>query len=261
MKIYLSDIAKEKYDSLSDKDKELVKKFINNIDENNKNNYVYNNVNEIYSSKINDETSIFYSKTKVDNNEYTIILDLFNLARKNKTSNISIIQSLNPNRNPTINPNRNPTINPNRNPTINPNRNPTINPNRNPTTNPNRNPSINPNRNPSININRNPSINPNRNPSINPNRNPTINYKRNRSYMGPYRYDTNLNIEGVIVRVNDKIMLHFNMELELEYYSIFVNDKIQVLFTTENLWIGFLVHQSNVFLVYNENNEWIGTII
>ncbi|MBO7552157.1 MAG: hypothetical protein J6T62_11650 [Fibrobacter sp.] len=261
MNIYLSKIAEEKYKSLAKEDKELVNNFVKHFDNNTKNNCLYYDTNEIYSAKINDEISVFYSKTLMNNSECTIILDFTKIVRENNALTFQVIPSLNPNRNPSINPNRNPSINPDRNPSINPNRNPSINPNRNPSINPNRNPSINPNRNPSINPDRNPSINPDRNPSINPNRNPSINYKRNRSYTGPFRYNRDLKIEGVIVRINDKVMLHFNMDLKLNSYSIAANDQIQVLFDVKNSWIGYLIHCNNVFLVYNCDNDWIATII
>lgn len=105
------------------------------------------------------------------------------------------------------------------------------------------------------------SKNPLRNPNINPNRNPTINYKRNRTYSGPFRYNKLLELIGVIIRVNEKIMLHYDMDFNLEGYSVFVNDNCQIVYDVNNNWIEFMIQYNDIFLVYNLKNEWIGIII
>jgi len=112
-----------------------------------------------------------------------------------------------------------------------------------------------------VNYLRNPSINPNRNPSINPNRNPSINIYRNRSYKGPFRYDNDLELIGICVKVNDKIMLQFSVNLDFEKYAINVDDRVHVVFNTKNEWVEYIVAVNNVFIIYSISNQWQGIIV
>jgi hypothetical protein len=226
--------------------------------------WLLNNVEAILNDQISiyvlkmSECRILLSFGNDATGEYALLADLI-VHGFGGSFNPPILK--NPRTNPMIDPNRNMTIDPNRNMTIDPNRNMTIDPNRNMIIDPRRNMTIDPNRNMTIDPNRNMTIDPRRNMTIDPNRNWIINPKQNAAWDGPYLYSRNYNIEGFIVRANDKVSLLFEPNGNWAA-SIIEAGKNYNIFTPSNKWMGFLVpNGAQGFNKFSFNNQWDGFIV
>lgn len=180
---------------------------------------------------------------------------------KSQKLNIFLNSNRNPNINSRINPFLNSTINPTYNSTINPIYNSTINPVYNSTINPVYNSTINPVYNSTVNLIYNSTINPVYNTTLNPNFNFSINPSQNRNFQGLVIFDLSLNETGFIVKANEKVILIFNQNNNLQFTGVINNKQGYNIFNLNNEWVSYLVKADNIFLHFNLGNEWIGFVV
>ena len=121
--------------------------------------------------------------------------------------------------------------------------------------------SRNPNVNGTINPRINGSINPDINGSINPKINGSINPNINQNFLGKYVFDLTLREKEFIIHANDKIIIFFNMMLNMTRFGVLHSHNGYVVFDLNNTWISHLEFDSNNG--YNEfdlSNNWVNII-
>ena len=171
--------------------------------------------------------------------------------------------SRDPMTNTRLNPNYNTKINPNYNVQLNPAYNPRINPAYNAQLNPAYNAQLNPAYNAQLNPAYNAKLNPAYNRSINPAYNRSINPSYNRTYGGPFLYNTSLSRVAYAVRVDDKVMILFDMKGKRIGQAARNPVDGYTTYDENNRWSGHLVPtgESDVYLQFDTQNRWLGLMI
>lgn len=191
---------------------------------------------------------------------YVLIADLVDLNRTEQTDE-GVYGAKNPKVDRRYNPKVNSRINPRVNSQLNPKVNSRLNPRVNSTINPRVNSVLNPRVNSSINYRVNSTINPRVNASLNPRVNSTINPKVNRVYGGPFVYDVDLNRQGHIVRVGEKISLAFDGNNSLWRIAVSRDGGFSV-FNQENQYVEhWVADQQGGYLRFNTDNDWLGIVV
>ncbi|MCX6316898.1 MAG: hypothetical protein NTW29_06390 [Bacteroidetes bacterium] len=154
------------------------------------------------------------------------------------------------------NPKFNSSINPKFTTAINPKFTPAINPLFTSAINPRFSTDINPKYTSTIN----PKFNYELNPKFNSRINPTFSFEYNPAYGGRvsyYMYNYDADLIGLLIQVNEQVMLYFSKAGDWIGYFIKAKDNYN-LFDLEGEWTGrYLCSDSNNgYNLFNENGDW-----
>lgn len=221
----------------------------------------------IYILTVNASTRLFVA---IDyENKKAFLLDIIYEPNKSNLLNNFFWHSANnipANKNPLQNTKLNPNFNSSINYLTNSKLNPVVNSRINPIVNSQINPLVNSNINPFVNSRYNyfinSRINPNINSSINPKINSSINPSRNRTFDGPFLYDNSLNRIGFIVRIDDDVIILFDMQSD--FIGIGIKNKVDgfTTYDTKNNWTGHMIPDGQGgFLRFDKSNKYEGIMV